>query len=121
MAGGRSAIAPAYGRYGSGVACGSFLVPRRAAGADGGGTTGPRSPSGASSRSTTTGAWSLGPRPLRAWRSTQAERLQLGERRPLGRGDVGLPDVRLRVEDVLVGRRDVHVAADDRPLRVGGD
>ena len=41
-------------------------------GADGGGTTGPMSPSGASSRSTITGAWSLGPLPLRAWRSTQA-------------------------------------------------
>jgi len=36
----------------------------------GGGTTGPMSPSGASSRSTITGAWSLGPVPLRAWRST---------------------------------------------------
>ena len=35
-------------------------------GAEGGGTTGPRSPSGASSRSTMTGAWSLGPLPLRA-------------------------------------------------------
>ena len=41
-------------------------------GADGGGTTGPMSPSGASSRSTITGAWSLGPLPLRAWRSTHA-------------------------------------------------
>ena len=110
-----------------------------AAGAEGGGTTGPMSPSGASSRSTITGAWSLGPVPLRAWRSThaartrpadrragqhqvdphpevlvehpgpvvpvgehplgrpaiahdvvQAERLQLGQRRPLGRRDVGL-------------------------------
>ncbi len=37
-------------------ACGSFWAPRRAAGADGGGTTGPMSPSGASSRSTITGA-----------------------------------------------------------------
>jgi hypothetical protein len=34
--------------------------------ADGGGTTGPQSPSGASSRSTITGAWSLGAVPLRA-------------------------------------------------------
>src|SRR5512133_4031462 len=41
-------------------------------GVDGGGTTGPMSPSGAWSRSMITGAWSLGPLPLRAWRSTQA-------------------------------------------------
>ena len=53
-------------------ACGSFLAPRLVTGADGGGTTGPMSPSGASSRSTITGAWSLGPFPLRACRSTQA-------------------------------------------------
>ena len=52
--------------------CGSFAAPRRVTGADGGGTTGPMSPSGASSRSTITGAWSLGPLPLRAWRSIQA-------------------------------------------------
>ncbi len=37
-------------------ACGSFREPRLAAGAEGGGTTGPMSPSGASSRSTITGA-----------------------------------------------------------------
>ncbi len=36
--------------------CGSLLEPRLAAGAEGGGTTGPMSPSGASSRSTITGA-----------------------------------------------------------------
>jgi len=47
------------------------------AGADGGGTTGPMSPSGATSRSTITGAWSLGPLPLRACRSTQAARTRL--------------------------------------------
>ena len=47
-------------------ACGSFFAPRFVTGADGGGTTGPMSPSGASSRSTITGAWSLGPLPLRA-------------------------------------------------------
>ena len=42
--------------YPDGDCCGSFfLVPRRA-GLDGGGTTGPMSPSGASSRSTITGA-----------------------------------------------------------------
>ena len=52
--------------------CGSFLAPRLVTGAEGGGTTGPMSPSGASSRSTITGAWSLGPLPLRAWRSTHA-------------------------------------------------
>src|SRR5213080_3195710 len=53
-------------------AWGSLTLPRLAAGADGGGTTGPMSPSGASSRSTMTGAWSLGAEPLRALRSTQA-------------------------------------------------
>jgi hypothetical protein len=45
---------------------GSRTVPRLGASADGGGTTGPMSPSGASSKSTITGAWSLGPVPLRA-------------------------------------------------------
>ena len=124
------------------------------------------SPSGASSRSTITGAWSLGPLPLRACRSThaashalgdrpagqhevdphpevlvehagavvpvgehalvrpavahdvaQAERLQLRQRLALGRRHVGLADVGVRVEHVVVGRRDVHVAADDRRLR----
>ena len=54
------------------VTCGSFVAPRLITGSDGGGTTGPISPSGASSRSTITGAWSLGPVPLRAWRSTHA-------------------------------------------------
>ena len=54
--------------------CGSFAAPRFVTGADGGGTTGPMSPSGASSRSTITGAWSLGPLPLRACRSTHAAR-----------------------------------------------
>ena len=39
-----------------GQASGSFLAPRRVTGAEGGGTTGPMSPSGASSRSTITGA-----------------------------------------------------------------
>ena len=43
-------------RRGGHFAWGSFFVPRLAAGADGGGTTGPMSPSGASSRSTITGA-----------------------------------------------------------------
>src|SRR5207253_9936706 len=55
-------------------AWGSFFWPLPAAGADGGGTTGPMSPSGATSRSTITGAWSLGPLPLRACRSTHAAR-----------------------------------------------
>src|SRR5215467_2214342 len=58
----------------AGGAWGSLTEPRLAAGADGGGTTGPMSPSGALSRSTITGAWSLGPVPLRAWRSTHAAR-----------------------------------------------
>ena len=48
-----TATARATERYG---ACGSFLAPRRVTGAEGGGTTGPMSPSGASSRSTITGA-----------------------------------------------------------------
>jgi hypothetical protein len=58
-------------------ACGSLTEPGLTAGADGGGTIGPMSPSGASSRSTITGAWSLGPVPLRACRSTQAARTRL--------------------------------------------
>ena len=140
------------------------------AGADGGGTTGPMSPSGASSRSTITGAWSLGPLPLRACRSIQAactrpatrrrrehqvdahpavlvehagaivpvaehppvgpalahdvvepELLDRRERSALGRRDVRLAHVGLGVEHVLVGRRDVHVAADDRRLGPGGE
>src|SRR5689334_7386944 len=55
-------------------AWGSLTEPGGGAGAEGGGTTGPMSPSGASSRSTITGAWSLGAVPLRAWRSTHAAR-----------------------------------------------
>ena len=51
---------------GSGRAPAAASWRRAAAGRDGGGTTGPMSPSGASSRSTITGAWSLGPLPLRA-------------------------------------------------------
>jgi len=61
-------------RYGCDRDWGSLAEPRLARGADGGGTTGPMSPSGASSRSTITGAWSLGPLPLRACRSTHAAR-----------------------------------------------
>ena len=34
---------------------------------------------------------------------------------------MGLADVGVRVEDVVVGGRDVHVAAHDRRLRAGGD
>src|SRR6185312_1136789 len=53
--------------------CGSLVVFfRPVRGADGGGTTGPISPSGAVSRSMITGAWSLGPVPLRALRSIHA-------------------------------------------------
>ena len=55
--------APALSPHGD---CGSFFAPRLSTGLEGGGTTGPMSPSGASSRSTITGAWSLGPLPLRA-------------------------------------------------------
>src|SRR5207245_8194834 len=43
------------------LACGSFAGRRLLRGAEGGGTTGPISPSGASSRPTITGAWSLCP------------------------------------------------------------
>ena len=50
----------------------------------------------------------------------QAERLQLCERRALRRGDVSLADVRIRVEDVSIGRRDVHVATHHCGLRAGG-
>ena len=57
----RAALARPRPRRASYGACGSFFAPRVATGADGGGTTGPMSPSGASSRSTITGAWSLGP------------------------------------------------------------
>jgi hypothetical protein len=45
--------------------CGSLDERRVVTGAEGGGTTGPMSPSGASSMSTITDAWWLGPRPLR--------------------------------------------------------
>ncbi len=48
----------------------------------------------------------------------QPDRLQGGERRALGSGDVGVTDVGRWVEDVLVGGRDVHVAADHRPRRL---
>ncbi len=70
---------PAVGACATATAAAS---PRRACvtGAEGGGTTGPMSPSGASSRSTITGAWSLGPLPLRAWRSTHAAWTRLGDR-----------------------------------------
>jgi len=42
----------------------------------------------------------------------QPGRLQAGQRRPLGRGDVGLPDVGVGVEYVRVGGSDVDVEAD---------
>ena len=49
----------------------------------------------------------------------QAQRRELGERLALRRGHMRLADVRVRVEDVLVGRRDVHVAGDDGVLGPG--
>src|SRR5712691_2984832 len=70
-------VLPRGSPLGNYVACGSLNAPRLGANADGGGTTGPISPSGASSRSTITGAWSLGKVPLRACRSTQAARTRL--------------------------------------------
>ena len=39
------------------------------------------------------------------------------QRRPLGRRDMRLAGVGVGIEDVLIGRRDVHVAADDGRLR----
>ena len=60
-------------------------------------------------------------RPAIAHHVVQAERLQLGQRRPLGRRDMGLADIGLGIEHVVVGRGDVHVAAHDRGLRAGGD
>jgi DNA ligase D-like protein (predicted polymerase) len=74
-----------------GGACGSFLAPRLSTGADGGGTTGPMSPSGASSRSTITGAWSLGPLPLRAWRSTHAARTRSATGPPASTRSMRIP------------------------------
>ena len=51
----------------------------------------------------------------------QAPGLELGQRRPLRRRHVRLADVRVRIEHVLVGRCDVHVATYDRGLRAGGN
>ena len=53
--------------------------------------------------------------------SCRPERLQPGQRGPLGRRDVGLAHVGVRVEHVGVGRCDVHVPAHDRGPGVGGD
>ena len=118
--------------------------------------------------STITGAWSLGPLPLRACLSThagpdttgdrlagqnkidphpevlmehprpvvpvgehplvrpaiahyvtQAERLELRQRGPLERGDVGQSDVGLGIEHVVVGWCDVHVATYHGRRRAG--
>ena len=49
-------------------------------------------------------------RPAIAHDVTQAERLELRQCRPLERGNVGLSDVGLGIEHILVGRCDVHVA-----------
>ena len=59
------------------------LLARRAwrPGAEGGGTTGPMSPSGASSRSTITGAWSLGPLALAGLAVDPGRLDALGDRR----------------------------------------
>ena len=51
----------------------------------------------------------------------QAERLQFGQGRPFRRGDMGLPHVGVRVEDVGVRRRDVHVATDHYGPGTGPD
>ena len=60
-------------------------------------------------------------RPAVAHDVAQAERLQLRQRLTLGRCHVGLADVGVGIEHVVVGRRDVHVAAHDRRLGAGGD
>ena len=70
---------------------GSFREPRLTTGAEGGGTTGPMSPSGASSRSTITGAWSLGPLPLRACRSTHAARTRPATVSPANTRSIRIP------------------------------
>ncbi len=49
----------------------------------------------------------------------EPELLDGRQRRTLGLRDVGLADVRVGIEDVLVRRRDVHVAAHDRRLGPG--
>ena len=60
-------------------------------GADGGGTTGPMSPSGASSRSTITGAWSLGPLAL-AGLAVDPRRLDAaGDRAPASTRSIRIP------------------------------
>jgi hypothetical protein len=56
-------------------------------------------------------------RPPVAYHVPQAERLQVGERGPLRRRDVCLPDESGRVEHVVVVGRDVHVTADQDRLR----
>ncbi len=60
-------------------------------------------------------------RPAVADDVVQAEALELRERLALRRRDVRLPDVRLGIEDVVVGGRDVHVAGHDHVLRPGSD
>ena len=60
-------------------------------------------------------------RPAIANHVVEAELLELGQRLPLRRGHMRLADVGLRIEDVLVGWRDVHVAAHDDVVRAGGD
>ena len=49
-------------------------------------------------------------RPAIAHDVVQAELLQLRQRGPLRRRDVGLADVGVGIEDVRVGRGDIHVA-----------
>ena len=51
----------------------------------------------------------------------KAQRLQIGECLALGRCDVRLADVGVGIEDVIVGRRDVEVAGDERGIRAGAE
>src|SRR5207302_8497014 len=66
------------------------------------------------------GKYALGG-PVVAYQVLESDRLKLCERCTLRGGDVGLADIGLRIEDIGVGRRDVHVTADDGGLRTSSD
>ncbi len=60
-------------------------------------------------------------RPVISHDVVQTDPLEVGERGPFRRGDMGLADVRPGVEHVLIGGRNVHVAAHDGVGGVAGD
>ena len=60
-------------------------------------------------------------RPALADDIVQPDRLQLCESVSLRCGDVGLPDVRIRIEHVRIGGSDVPIATQDRGLRAAAD